>query len=376
MMRLRRRAGFTLIELLVVIAIIAILIGLLLPAIQKVREAAARTQCQNNLKQICLACHNYHDVHQFLPPGGLGPALLHNNPADPIAGGPVAGYFGEGVGIGTLVYLLPYLELNNIYEQLNDFGNGTGEPITTTLSPVRPQSGGPVEFNLSPDSWLISGADFQMSQSVIKTFLCPAYAVDKEAVPIVAAYGPIIQYNAAAGGFVYLFDNIGVPFFGSSPPGNIGITHYLPNAGAVGNNVAFPDPFWKKYAGPFENRTNYNLVHISDGTSHTFFFGETCGDMINGTPDLNPADVPIQYGWMGNATMITASGLGGPLNSAYFQYASRHTAVVNFVMGDGSVHGVLRLVDNTSIGTDEWFNYVRYGGFRDGEEITKSNLIP
>src|ERR1700693_4942267 len=110
----RRFKGFTLIELLVVIAIISVLVGLLLPAVQKVREAASRMSCSNNLKQIALAAANYESGYGKYPPGSnMSPNAMNINPqlvTNPPYSGPYT---------GVLAYLLPYMEQGNIYSQIN-----------------------------------------------------------------------------------------------------------------------------------------------------------------------------------------------------------------------------------------------------------------
>jgi prepilin-type N-terminal cleavage/methylation domain-containing protein/prepilin-type processing-associated H-X9-DG protein len=116
------RRGFTLIELLVVIAIIGALLGLLLPAVQKIREAASRMRCSNNLHQIGLALHNYHDTLGALPPGY---ADRNTNPV-------LDATFDVGPGWGWAAYLLPFVEQEPLYQQINFSQTVGANPICTT----------------------------------------------------------------------------------------------------------------------------------------------------------------------------------------------------------------------------------------------------
>jgi prepilin-type N-terminal cleavage/methylation domain-containing protein/prepilin-type processing-associated H-X9-DG protein len=163
------RKAFTLIELLVVIAIIAILIGLLLPAVQKVREAAFRTQCQNNLKQIGLAMHNYHDVHECLPVGCYVPWAQDGNGA--------CQDLTEPKGPNWAVYILPYIEQENLYNlartdkypgvSLSLIGRGT-DPNALGLGQFDPTTG--MEMPGSIDrTWRR-----MVGSVIVKTYVCPS----------------------------------------------------------------------------------------------------------------------------------------------------------------------------------------------------------
>src|SRR4029077_7331001 len=166
MIRVRRRSGFTLIELLVVIAIIGVLISLLLPAVQKVREAANRTQCLNNLKQIGLALHNYHDTYKRFPPSldyALYPSASVLAWYGPNATVPRKGYTTYW---SWLAYILPFIEQDNLWNQAYAWA----------------QIGGGGTDNFAVGHWWPDGAFWDPTPvppnpalgTPVKTYICPS----------------------------------------------------------------------------------------------------------------------------------------------------------------------------------------------------------
>jgi prepilin-type N-terminal cleavage/methylation domain-containing protein len=261
MLRSRYRRAFTLIELLVVIAIIAILIGLLLPAVQKVREAANRMACQNNLKQIALAASNYDTTYGRLPPG-----------------------FDKQY-VGVLVRLLPYLEQQNKY---NGFSFDAGYPFYY-LNPLnRPPSTG---TDIIPRPPALYGAE-----GTIKTFLCPSAVPPEETSTALVAveYGePNLDYTPVAGiagqprGHIF-----------SSPPGRLtmGRSHYAGVAGRFGRTVRLSDGtiIPNRWRGLFTYNSNNALGRVPDGTSNTLSFMEYVGGYFDGFPPSSG----IPAGWL------------------------------------------------------------------------------
>ncbi|QJW96915.1 DUF1559 domain-containing protein [Frigoriglobus tundricola] len=277
----RSRVGFTLIELLVVIAIIAILIGLLLPAVQKVREAAARMSCTNNLKQIGLAMHNFESAYGYLPPG------ISNSNSDAYPS-PTSNFSGGTTGssqVGALAFLLPYVEQNNVYTQFN--------PACFTYP--------------ASDVWYYLPGP---AQTTIKIFLCPSDSINTASSVSQLAW---MQYYPG-----------GMTYYAFGPGTGFAATNYASNAGYLGNM-----PGWNTYVGPFAVNTKTKILAISDGTSNTLAFGEALG----GPKQLASRNyVPT---WAGGFNLPTAWGLTD--SPSWVTYGSLHTGIVNFVLCDGSV---------------------------------------
>jgi prepilin-type processing-associated H-X9-DG protein len=320
-----------LIELLVVIAIIAILIGLLLPAVQKVREAAANTSCKNNLHQLGVAAHNYHLVNKALPPGC------------------------DAQGVGCLVYLLPYMDQENVFNNFS-FSQAYGfytqnpqnsPPSTTTDTIPRP-----------PDQY--------GCEATIAALLCPSALAPQDYVTAeVGVYYGVkgVDYPAP----VVVPPGLPGYFAVTAAPGRLvlGRTNYLGVGGYYVPSV------YRNNVGlfTFKSRVSLPTVTARDGTSNTTMFGEYAGGYQpwGGSGGI-PSGVQVaawtcgfNYTAFGTPTVGKMSDQTPNLNNwAYF--SSQHPGGANFCFADGAVR---------TIGPDIDFNiYVYLSGYKDGVVVS------
>jgi prepilin-type N-terminal cleavage/methylation domain-containing protein len=289
----RRRSGFTLIELLVVIAIIALLIALLLPAVQKVREAADRTQCANNLKQIGLACHSFVDNYGCLPPSRTMYGL--QDEIDEFYNGRDLEPDGdEALGPTWAVNLLPYLDQAPLYNLWN------------------------LKFDINAFPWgtPYNGQKPEAVQGTVPVYFCPSRR-SPSTPPLLSLSGDG-GLPGALGDYACCVGTTGSDFW------NFAISPLLPN-------------------GAFRvGMTNQGvrLNEITDGTSNTFLIGEK--HVQDSQFGQGNNDCCIYDG--SNICANRSAGINYPLaqsiNDPAWKFGSYHTAVCQFVYADGSVHAL------------------------------------
>ncbi|QDU54142.1 DUF1559 domain-containing protein [Aeoliella mucimassa] len=315
----RSRIAFTLVELLVVIAIIGILVALLLPAVQSAREAARRTGCTNNLKQLALATLNYESAYSKLPAG-----YLSGRDFDDIRADQVNGKNQQWTGVYSQI--LPYLEATAVESLLTDnYQNGANS------------------YDLP--YWSVEGP-WYAGQSTLTAFLCPSVGNESP------SYGTFRRLAHWVDGSSYV---LGGEVYGAEAEQQV--THYLPISGVYGELGPGYEAY-DAYRGVFGYRTKVALSRVTDGTSNTIMFGESPGSMGEG---LDYGDGPqgglvVSTAWIGGATMTTYYGMytgqedteTTDYDTHYAYLGSVHTGdTVLFSLVDGSVKSLTRDVDYT-----------------------------
>lgn len=322
----RPASGFTLVELLVVIAIIGILVGLLLPAVQAAREAARRMSCQNNMKQLGLALHNFESAYKKLPPGYLGPT--RNNPDPFIA----IGSGGNQQYYSVFVYLLPFMEQNSLYNQFPkdlvraDRLQKTGEDLRWFSTSAALYAG-------ATDPWILA-------QYKLPGLVCPS----DSKTPTAVWTRTHVRGTTATGTGITAERFIGT-VAGGWPVSNLGRTTYAACHGR-------PDISGGQLQGMFRNRSTTAFSGVTDGLSNTLAFGETRGGFSTATPPE-----PATYLWISSLPLPSSnSWLLGEDN--WYEFSSNHTGIANFALGDGSVRSV-----TTNLDGEVW---LRANGISDG----------
>jgi prepilin-type N-terminal cleavage/methylation domain-containing protein len=343
------RLGFTLIELLVVIAIIALLMALLLPAVQKVREAANRMLCSNNLRQIGIASHNYHVDFFRLPPGYWGPYPLNEqnlrstptSPPDPRA----------CQQNGVLSALLPYMEQDNVAKQL--------------VHPNTNQPGFPFDLRTTSLQWYFNSVDFTWATTRLKMFICPS---DTPYENVVAVGVSAHYYHDASG------PRIGAVAIPNALGGDaLGRSNYAGVNGATGKGT---HPFWTRYEGIMGNRSDNTLgqITVQDGTSNTFLFGEylAANDPVNFPTE--PERRHYSGSWMGVGAGGTVAGLPALKEPPWYTFSARHPSGVNFCFGDCSTR-VVRRGQTAQLFSADWYVLQQMAGRNDGLSADVATLI-
>lgn len=321
-----RRKGFTLIELLVVVAIIGILIAMLLPAIQAAREAARRSACSNNLKQLALACHTYHDTHKELPP-------VHATSAQ----------------ASWIFFIFPYMEQRNMYDKATSTG---AQGNSTYLIATGTIAGGKAQ-------WV---QDFTSA-----AFVCPTRR------------GPMLSRNN--NGFSCTPTDYAACNSTSMATGCFSNNGSLPPSASQANGSLIEPAQYRNVAGKGAIKSSTNFGSISDGLSYTtligekhFFRGWTLGRSADGDGPCIGYYTNSQSSWSGymrvggssaangasgfSATCAQGDASGndlllydvntGPVAGAsvtptyQMAFGSWHPEVVQFAMGDGSVQQIRR----------------------------------
>ncbi|WP_010584731.1 DUF1559 domain-containing protein [Schlesneria paludicola] len=357
----RRPSGFTLIELLTVIAIIALLIAILLPAVQQVREAARRIQCRNNLKQIGLAIHNYHDVMNVLPPASItgsppcAACVYPNASGCSECPGPV---FRKGP---VTVFLLPYIDLAVIYNAIDFNAANIESPLQFTLDNSQP-----------------------IANVKIKTYQCPSDSYEKF---IWNGYGRL-NYMTSLGPYSMASNHgnwassCGCDMTGTAastlaaaltiyteatPPG--GSQALRTNTGSNRSPGAFGNLTWNNLTGaPIGGCSSF--AEFSDGLSNTIFAGET-------RPTCNNA---ARSGWYFTSNGCGSGTTGIPINwdscdqvtvpgsetncnvscsaNTSYGFKSAHKGGCHILFGDGRVAFVSESID--------MWTYAKLGAKADG----------